>query len=227
MQRTEPARASSSRTRGEKADALVEQRQRQQAQFDQLPAETGGEEQRLSRAARANVQAGRRDAVAPMPAAAARGRGRGRHSRGPGATSRNLFRDQSYSVEELAKSCIEGEIRFPDWQKVLEPLRSEGEVYRRFHSDRVPSELLSHVRLAARSRRNSTHVTALVRAESGRFFRHYDNDSPFRQRGTFESISMRAAWGANVLFAILAEDSPLCKAIDALHPIKEGKVEVD
>jgi hypothetical protein len=26
------------------------------------------------------------------------------------ATSRNLFRDQSYSVEELANSCIEGEI---------------------------------------------------------------------------------------------------------------------
>lgn len=143
------------------------------------------------------------------------------------ATSRNLFRDQSYSIEELAKSCIEGAIRFPDWQKVLEPLRSEGEVYRRFLSERVPSELLSHVRLAARSRRNSIHVTALVRAESGRFFRHYDNDSPFRQRGTFESISMRAAWGANVLFAILAEDSPLCKAIDALQPIRKGKVEVE
>ena len=108
----------------------------------------------------------------------------------------------------------------------MEPLRADDEVYRCFVSERVPSELLTHVRLAARSRVKSTHVTALVRAESGRFFRHYDNDSSYRQRGAFQSISMRQAWGPFVLFALLANDSPLCDAIDALEPINDGSIDV-
>ena len=136
------------------------------------------------------------------------------------ATARNLFRDQSYSIEELAASCVEGDhegdIRFPVWQKVLEPLRSEQEVFRRFNAERVPSELLSHVRLAARSRMHSRHVTALVRAEDGCSFYHYDNDSAFRQRGTADVITPSAAWGPFTLWALLPKTSPLCAAIDAL-----------
>ena len=65
---------------------------------------------------------------------------------------------------------------------------------------------------------NSGHVTALVRAENGRSFRHYDNDSGARQRGTFETVSLRAAWGPFVLFALVREDSRLHRAIDALQP---------
>ena len=134
------------------------------------------------------------------------------------ATARNLFRDQSYSAEELAASCVEGEIRFPKWKDVLEPLRSEQEVFRRFNAECVPSELLSHVRLAARSRINSIHVTALVLAENGRSFHHYDNDSASRQRGTADVVSLRAAWGPFTLWALLPGTSPLCAAIDALPP---------
>ena len=74
------------------------------------------------------------------------------------------------------------------------------------------------MRLAARSRVNSGHVTALVRAENGRSFRHYDNDSGARQRGTFETLSLRASWGPFVLFAVVRKDSPLHTAIDALQP---------
>ena len=114
-------------------------------------------------------------------------------------------------------SCVEGDIRFPQWQKVLEPLRLQGEVYRSFVAERVPSELLAHVRLAARSRRNTTHVTALLRADNGRCFRHYDNDSTSRQSGTCDSISMRAAWGPYTMYALMAEDSPLRTAVDALQ----------
>ena len=74
------------------------------------------------------------------------------------------------------------------------------------------------VRLAARSRVNSGHVTALVRAQNGRSFRHYDNDSGARQRGTFETLSLRAAWGPFVLFEVVRKGSPLHTAIDALQP---------
>ena len=112
----------------------------------------------------------------------------------------------------------DGDIRFPDWAQLLEPLCSAREVYRRFKAERVQSELLGDVRLAARSRVNSGHVTALVRAENGRSFRHYDNDSGARQRGTFEVVSLRAAWGPFVLFAVVREGSPLHAAIDALQP---------
>ena len=105
------------------------------------------------------------------------------------ATARNLFRDQSYSAEELAASCLDGEIRFPKWQDVLEPLRSEQEVFRSFNAERVPSELLTHVRLAARSHIHSIHVTALVLGEWVQLPPLlYDNDSASRQRGTADVI---------------------------------------
>ena len=39
-----------------------------------------------------------------------------------------------------------------------------------------------------------------------------------RQRGTFETLSLRAAWGPFVLFAVVRKDSPLHTAIDALQP---------
>ena len=91
-------------------------------------------------------------------------------------------------------------------------------MYRVFKAERVPSELLGDVRLAARTRVNSGHVTALVRADDGRSFRHYDNDSGARQRGTFETVSLRAAWGPFVYYALMREGSPLHMAIDALRP---------
>ena len=138
------------------------------------------------------------------------------------ATARNIFRDQSYTAEELAASCVGGEIRFPKWKDVLEPLRSEQEVFRRFNAERVPSELLTHVRLAARSRIRSTHVTALVLAENGHSFYHYDNDSASRQRGTADVVSLRTAWGPFTLWALLPGTSPLCAAIDALPPVSHA-----
>lgn len=118
------------------------------------------------------------------------------------ATARNLYRDQSFHMEELAANSIEGDIRFPVWEKVLEPLRNDGEVYRCFIASRVPSELLGHVRqLAARS--NSRH-------------RHYDNDSKPRQGGTFASVPTRALWGPFMLYALIEEGSELHCKIDAL-----------
>ena len=107
------------------------------------------------------------------------------------ATTRNLFRDQSFSVDELSRfSRDKGDIRVLEWESVMEPLRQPDEVYRCFAVERVSSALLSDVRLAACMRKGSTHVTALLRADS-RSVRHYDNDSSARQRGTFESLSLR------------------------------------
>ena len=76
----------------------------------------------------------------------------------------------------------------------------------------MSSELLGDVRLAARSRVNSGHVTALVRADR-RSFRHYDNDSDARQRGTFVSVSLRAVWGPFILYAVVQKGSPLLRAL--------------
>ena len=116
------------------------------------------------------------------------------------------------------RCCTTPLLHGPIWKDVLEPLRSEQEVFRRFNAERVPSELLTHVRLAARSRINSIHVTALVLAENGHSFYHYDNDSASRQRGTADVVSLRAAWGPFTLWALLPGTSPLCAAIDALPP---------
>ena len=62
------------------------------------------------------------------------------------------------------------------------------------------------------SRVNSGHVTALVRADR-RSFRHYDNDSDARQRGTFVSVSLRAVWGPFILYAVVQKGSPLLRAL--------------
>ena len=139
------------------------------------------------------------------------------------ATARNLYRDQSFSMAELAANSVGSDIRFPLWEKVLEPLRNDGEVYRRFIASRVRSELLVHVRLAARSRTNSRHVTALVCAD-GSTFRHYDNDSKSRQGGTFASVSLRALWGPFMLFALIKEGSDLHRSVDALPALEAETV---
>ena len=89
----------------------------------------------------------------------------------------------------------------------------------------VSSELLGDVRLAARSRVNSGHVTALMRADR-RSFRHYDNDSDARQRGTFVSVSLRAVWGPFILYAVVQKGSPLLSAIDELQPVRVGDVDL-
>ena len=75
------------------------------------------------------------------------------------------------------------------------------------------------MRLAARSRTNSRHVTCLVRA-NGSSFRHYDNDSKSRQGGTFASISTRALWGPFMLYALIEEGSELHCKIDALPALE-------
>ena len=94
-----------------------------------------------------------------------------------------------------------------------------------YFADRVSSELLGDVRLAARSRVNSGHVTALVRADR-RSFRHYDNDSDARQRGTFVSVSLRAVWGPFILYAVVQKGSLLLSAIDELQPVRMGDVDL-
>ena len=70
--------------------------------------------------------------------------------------------------------------------------------------DRVPSELLVHVRLAARMVIAATHVTAVIRDDATRpiSFRLYDNDTAERARGTFRRIMPRELW-SNVVLCLL------------------------
>ena len=69
----------------------------------------------------------------------------------------------------------------------MQPLLREGEVVKRFNAAQVDTELLAHVRLAACILTHLTHVIAIVRDGTSCAFRIYDNDSRFRQQGTFES----------------------------------------
>jgi len=66
-------------------------------------------------------------------------------------------------------------------------------------------------RLAARVRQGSTHVTALVRDDEAArpCFRHYDNESSARLKGTFERVSLEQAWVNCGLHAVVKRGTPL------------------
>lgn len=141
----------------------------------------------------------------------------GEHAQCSLATIRNLFRDQSFSAEELAASCVgqeyDGDIRFPDWPKVMQPLLREGEVVKSFNAALVDTSLLTDVRLAACILMHRTHVIAIVRDEARNAFRIYDNDSKHRQQGTFELREMRGMCMNVTLVAVMANDSNLSRAL--------------
>jgi hypothetical protein len=130
-------------------------------------------------------------------------------------TTRNLFREQGFSVEMLAVHCVDGDIRFPRWHEVPAPLASSNEAVVSFNAQAVNSSLLAHVRLAARVVSGTTHVTALVRDGTTQppTFRLYDNDSVERSRGTFRRITVQELWTNCTLHAIMRRDCELHDAV--------------
>ena len=115
----------------------------------------------------------------------------------------------------------DGDIRCPKWREVLAPLVGEDETIAIFNPTRVNSRLLIHVRLASRVMHRTTHVTAILRDDSTTpsSFRHYDNDSTERARGTYLRVTARELWINCVLYAIVKEDSPLHNAVICLPAI--------
>ena len=141
---------------------------------------------------------------------------RGVHAQCSLATTRNLFRDQSFSMEELAASCPKaaqdylGDIHFPDWPRVMQPLRREGEVIKRFDAAQMPIRLLADVRLAACILTHRTHVIAALRDGPHPRFRVYNNDSPERLQGRPADLrELRGVHMNATFFAVMAEDSAL------------------
>mmetsp|Transcript_27247 Transcript_27247/g.79800 ORF Transcript_27247/g.79800 Transcript_27247/m.79800 type:complete len:93 (+) Transcript_27247:364-642(+) len=91
----------------------------------------------------------------------------------------------------------------------MQPLLREGEVVKSFNAAEVDTSLLTDVRLAACILMHRTHVIAIVLDEARCAFRIYDNDSNYRQQGTFESRGMRGMRMNAILVAVMASDSDL------------------
>ena len=86
--------------------------------------------------------------------------------------------------------------------------------------------ILIHMRLASRVLRRTTHVTAIIRDDSTTpiSFRHYDNDSIERVRGTFRQLTTRELWTNCDLTAIIQQDSALNRAVQRLEPLVQHVV---
>ena len=119
----------------------------------------------------------------------------------------------------------EGEIRFPDWLSILQPLLRTDELVVGFDPTSIGlSELMHDVRLMACSYAVTTHVVAIIRHGAlvgGRVvFRKYDNDSDSRRRGTYELTNARRLWVRCFMIAITTKNSTLHRATVAFraHP---------
>ena len=121
---------------------------------------------------------------------------------------RNLLRDEqlprSFLANRQVAGCAgtseqpEGEIRFPDWLSILQPLLRTDELVVGFDPTSIGlSELMHDVRLMACSYAVTTHVVTIIRHGAlvgGRVaFRKYDNDSDARRRGTYELANAQAS----------------------------------
>ena len=130
------------------------------------------------------------------------------------AVARNLMRDPTVSAASLAEDCVAheypGDIRTPDWPRVLTSMALEGEVVKRGTWGSVPTELYLDMRLAVSICQAATHVVGLVRDDDT--FRLYDNDSEARVAGTYSPRTpeaIRAERAGDCFFALILDSSAL------------------
>ena len=155
---------------------------------------------------------------------------------------RNLLRDEqlprSFLANRQVAGCAgtseqpEGEIRFPDWLSILQPLcHSTDELVVGFDPTSIGlSELMHDVRLMACSYAVTTHVVTIIRHGAlvgGRVaFRKYDNDSHARRRGTYELTNARRLWVRCTMIAITTENSALHRAVEASRARTRESVDI-
>ena len=125
----------------------------------------------------------------------------------------------------------EGDIRFPDWRRIIEPLRGESEVVVQFDPTLVGmSALLNDARLMSCSYEATTHVVAIFRHDRrvhGQVaFRYYDNDSRERRRGKYELKSAMELWTRCAMTAITTADSALHRAVQAFSEQPRAVVDI-
>ena len=104
------------------------------------------------------------------------------------AAARNILRDPYVTREFMALrqrgGNVEGDTRFPDWQRILATEASTGETVVTFSPAELPStNLLLQARKFVFATCRPNHVTAHIR--DGTVFRTYDNDSEARRKGTY------------------------------------------
>ena len=138
------------------------------------------------------------------------------------ATIRNLYRNEEYTAESLAKSCVlsdyRGDIRYPDWAALLQPLLRPNEHVKSFNVGRIIKENLKEVRMAACIPADRPkHIIALWKDEKPGFLRKYDNDSGQRKEGTYIRCETKDLQDRDTLYAIMPADSALSKSIRGSH----------
>ena len=142
----------------------------------------------------------------------------GLHAQCSLAVARNLMRDPTFGVAHLALHCVDpqyqGDIRVPDWPKVLLGMALDGEVVKRGSWGMVPPELYLGMRLAVSICHGATHVVGLVRGTDT--FRLYDNDSAARMAGTYAVCTpeeIRGGRSRDSFFALVLGHSALSAAL--------------
>lgn len=147
------------------------------------------------------------------------------------SAARNLLRNEqlprSFLVEHQCRGIDRqgqpgGEIRFPDWHAILNPLLRESEVVVGFDPTAIgTSELLCDARVMVVVYPSTTHVVVVFRHETaigGRVaFRKYDNDSESRRRGTYELTNARRLWSRSEVTAVTIVGSALHCAVMAFR----------
>ena len=135
---------------------------------------------------------------------------------------RNLRRNPRHAADRLAEICATrdyaGDIRFPDWPRVMSPMLSEGEVIKRVSMSSVRAEELSDVRAGViMTVLRGTHAIAMHNADDGSFH-IYDNDSLDRIRGVSTLLrgdEIKDRFADMTLIAIMAEAAPLSLRLGA------------
>ena len=110
------------------------------------------------------------------------------------SATRNIRRNEHYTKERLSELCIDaafpGDIRCPDWPRILSPLLRRDEEVKRAGLHTIPAEDMDGIRIGVIYgffHGVYNHVIAIINDDDGGF-RVYDNDSPQRQRGTYQSM---------------------------------------
>ena len=147
----------------------------------------------------------------------------GEHAQCSLAAARNVRRNPLYTRERLSQLSIQpeydGDIRLPDWPRILTEVSVEGECIKRGTWRTVPPHLLSEAKYAVtiqhRPHMSFTHVVALIWDDRG-YFKLYDNDSPERLQGTYSTLTTQQlvdSWGQDTFFAVMEEDCELSRRL--------------
>ena len=139
---------------------------------------------------------------------------------------RNVLRDEDAPRSDLEELQLpggeEGDLRFPDWERIFRGVAQTGERIVEFYPHELGDrEEWLDARVAVLLTTTPNHVVAIWRDGAGPSFRLYDNDSTERRHGTYRLIRPRDLGGQGRAVAAVREGSPL-ETTARLHTQRRG-----